>query len=103
MGDHLVIFDSYWPLGFDSNDQLYMPDVVMAPLKELHIIKQKINPAEFLKGNQDKHRDLIAASRAQEQENPYEKRVEDSDSSEDARIRQRTLSQSAIGISKETL
>jgi hypothetical protein len=39
MGDHLVIFDSYWPLGFDSNDQLYMPDVVMAPLKELHIIK----------------------------------------------------------------
>ena len=103
MGDHLVIFDSFWPLGFDLNDQSIMPDVIMAPLKELHIIKQKINPAEFLKGNQDKHRDLIAASRAQEQVNPYENRVEDSDSSEDARIRQRTLSQSAIGISKETL
>jgi len=39
MGDHLVIFDSYWPLGFDSNDSLYMPDVVMAPLREIHISK----------------------------------------------------------------
>ena len=75
MGDDLVIFDSFWPLGFDLNDQLYMPDVVMAPLKELHIIRQKINPAEFLKGNQDKHRDLIVALRAQVQENLYENRV----------------------------
>jgi hypothetical protein len=39
MGDHLVIFDSFWPLGFDLNDQSIMPDVNMAPLKELHIIK----------------------------------------------------------------
>jgi len=39
MGDHLVIFDSFWPLGFDLNDPLYMPDVLMAPLKEIPIVK----------------------------------------------------------------
>lgn len=63
MGDHLTIFDSLWPLGFDLNDPLCMPDVSMTPLKEIPIVKQKINPAEFFKGNQDKQLELIAASR----------------------------------------
>lgn len=39
MGDHLAIFDSLWPLGFDFNDPLSMPDVIMTPLREIPIGK----------------------------------------------------------------